>query len=102
MLEKLIHENEAAIGGEKAHAALIALARLQGKAVGFPGLKPVELDELDAGFVTKDGLAALLKCHVRTIENLMNARKIPFIKLTAKLVRFDWEKVKERLNSERN
>jgi hypothetical protein len=42
-LEKLIHENEAAIGGEKAHAALIALTRLQGKGVGFPGLKPSNL-----------------------------------------------------------
>jgi hypothetical protein len=49
--------------------------------VGFPGLKPVELDELDPGFVTKDGLAALLKCTTRTIDNLMVEGKIPYIKL---------------------
>jgi hypothetical protein len=98
VLEKLILENEATLGGERVHAALVALARLKGTAIGFEGLS-VSADEVfGPGFVDKPILAALMKCNVRTVENMMVWGKIPYIKLGKKLVRFDWEKVKARLN----
>ena len=61
-----------------------------------------ELNVPDEGFLTKDQLADRLKCTTRTIENLMFERKLPYIKLGRKLVRFDWEKVKAQLNAATN
>jgi excisionase family DNA binding protein len=54
------------------------------------------------GFLDKDGLAEKLKCHPRTVENMMADGLIPYIKVGRKLVRFDWEKVREELNRQRN
>jgi hypothetical protein len=99
LLENLIRENEATLGGEKTHTALVALSRLVGQSIGYEGLKSTEINYDEPGFLDKKGLAARLQCNTRTIENLMFERKIPYIKLGRKLVRFDWEKVKTRLNS---
>jgi excisionase family DNA binding protein len=44
----------------------------------------------------KQGLARQVKCSLRTIDNLMARRAIPFIKL-GRLVRFDVAKVKAAL-----
>jgi excisionase family DNA binding protein len=57
-----------------------------------------EIQSPSEGFLDKNGLADRLKCTTRTIDNLMVEGRIPYIKLGKKLVRFDWEKVKARLN----
>jgi excisionase family DNA binding protein len=57
-----------------------------------------EIQTPNEGFLNKEQLAEKLRCHPRTVENLMADGKIPYIKLGRKLVRFDWEKVKARLN----
>ena len=48
---------------------------------GVAGLEP-------PGYMTKQQVARHLAVSVRTIDALMRARKLPFIKLTRKLVRF--------------
>jgi len=48
------------------------------------------------GIEDKQGLAREIKCSVRTVDNLMAKRAIPFIKL-GRLVRFDVAKVKAAL-----
>ena len=48
------------------------------------------------GIEDKQGLAREVKCSVRTVDNLMAKRAIPFIKL-GRLVRFDVAKVKAAL-----
>ncbi|MBI4664446.1 MAG: excisionase family DNA-binding protein [Verrucomicrobia bacterium] len=47
--------------------------------------------------LTKDELAQRLAICRRSVENLMHQRRIPFVRLGGKLVRFDWERVKEAL-----
>ena len=47
-------------------------------------------------FEDKQGLAREVKCSIRTLENLMAKRAIPFFKL-GRLVRFDVAKVKAAL-----
>jgi excisionase family DNA binding protein len=71
-------------------AALSACRRLYGAMS--------EIQTPNEGFLNKEQLAEKLRCHPRTVENLMADGKIPYIKLGRKLVRFDWEKVKARLN----
>lgn len=48
------------------------------------------------GIENKQGLAREVKCSIRTLENLMAKRAIPFFKL-GRLVRFDIAKVKAAL-----
>lgn len=48
-------------------------------------------------YLTKQQLAARLGVSVRTIDGLMRQRKIPYIKLTARLVRFPADEVEAYL-----
>jgi len=48
------------------------------------------------GLEDKQGLAREIKCSVRTVDNLMAKRAIPFFKL-GRLVRFDVARVKTAL-----
>lgn len=48
-------------------------------------------------YLTKQQVARYLNVSVRTVDSLMRARKLPFIKLTRKLVRFRRQDVDEYL-----
>jgi hypothetical protein len=45
----------------------------------------------------KKQLAERLKLQVRGVESLMKARKIPFMRVTNKIVRFSWPRVEAAL-----
>jgi excisionase family DNA binding protein len=49
--------------------------------------------------LTKKELAGRLKMTASGIDKYMRKRKIPFIKLGRRCVRFDWEKVQEALTA---
>jgi excisionase family DNA binding protein len=40
------------------------------------------------GLLTKGELAAELRCSVRQIERLQHARKIPFLKISGRMIRY--------------
>jgi excisionase family DNA binding protein len=48
---------------------------------------PVSAGEA-AGLLTKKELAGFLKCSERQIERLQLARKIPFVKLSGRMIRY--------------
>ena len=48
--------------------------------------------------INKRQLAERLNLQVRGVESLMKARKIPFMRLTNKIVRFSWPRVEAALN----
>jgi len=45
------------------------------------------------GLLTKDELAAELRCSPRQIERLQQARKIPFVKISGRMIRYRRETV---------
>jgi len=45
----------------------------------------------------KKQLAERLNLHVRGVESLMKARKIPFMRVSNKIVRFSWPRVEAAL-----
>ncbi len=47
----------------------------------------------------KKQLAPRLNLKVRGVESLMKARKIPFMRISNKCVRFDWASVKAALEA---
>jgi len=47
--------------------------------------------------LTKQELATALGVSPRTIDNWMAQRRIPFIRITSRLIRFDLNRVKEAL-----
>jgi excisionase family DNA binding protein len=53
---------------------------------------PVSASEA-AGLLTKEELAGVLKCSERQIERLQVARKIPFVKLSGRMIRYRRESV---------
>ena len=48
-------------------------------------------------YLNKAELAAALGMTKRGVEELMRARKIPFLALGHRTVRFDWEKIQQAL-----
>jgi len=48
-------------------------------------------------YLNKTQLAQLLDLTKRGVEELMHARKIPFLALGHRTVRFDWEQVRKAL-----
>jgi excisionase family DNA binding protein len=48
-------------------------------------------------FLSKQELALALGVSPRTIDNWMKQRRIPFIRISARLIRFDLNRVKEAL-----
>lgn len=46
--------------------------------------------------MTKEDVAQYLRCTKRTVEKLMKDGKVPYFKI-GKLVRFDFDRVKEAL-----
>jgi excisionase family DNA binding protein len=48
-------------------------------------------------YLTKSELAAVLGMTKRGVEELMYSRKIPFLALGHRTVRFEWEKVRKAL-----
>ena len=48
--------------------------------------------------VDKKCLAKSLHVSIRTVDSLMASRKVPFVRLTKRCVRFDLQKVQEALN----
>jgi len=52
---------------------------------------------LPAGLLSKKEVAAVLNVSPRTVDNWMVQRLIPFIRLSARLIRFDLERVKAAL-----
>jgi hypothetical protein len=48
-------------------------------------------------FLSKQELALTVGVCPRTIDNLMAQRKIPFIRLSARLIKFNLERVKDAL-----
>ena len=55
------------------------------------------LTESTDGYLTKQGVADHLHVSTRTIDQLMRSKKISYIKLTRKLVRFKKAEVDEYL-----
>ncbi len=51
-----------------------------------------------AAYLTKHQVAALLGVSVRTVDNLMRDRRLPFIKLTGKLVRFPKAELEQHIH----
>jgi hypothetical protein len=47
--------------------------------------------------INKQQLAERLNLQVRGVENLMRARKIPFMRVSNKIVRFSWPRVEAAL-----
>ena len=47
--------------------------------------------------INKKQLAEILNLKIRGIESLMRARKIPFLRVSNKLVRFSWPAVQNAL-----
>jgi hypothetical protein len=47
--------------------------------------------------IDKKQLAERLKLQVRGVESLMKARKIPFMRVSNKIVRFSWPRVEAAL-----
>ena len=45
------------------------------------------------GLLTKEELAGVLRCSERQIERLQLARKIPFVKLSGRMIRYRRESV---------
>jgi excisionase family DNA binding protein len=48
-------------------------------------------------FLSKQELALLYRVSLRTVDNWMAQHKIPFIRLSARLIRFNLERVKAAL-----
>jgi excisionase family DNA binding protein len=48
-------------------------------------------------FLSKQELAFAVGVSVRSVDNWMAQKRIPFIRLSARLIRFDLERVKEAL-----
>ncbi len=46
-----------------------------------------------SGLLTKEELAAELRCSPRQIERLQQARKIPFVKISGRMIRYRRETV---------
>ena len=51
----------------------------------------------DAAFLTKRQLAAAMQVSVRTITELMKEKRVPFLRLKGRLVRFRMDDVNQRL-----
>lgn len=55
-------------------------------------------DDESCSLLTKQELAKKLNVSsIRVIEEMMRSRKIPFLKLSYRTVRFDWRKVQSAL-----
>lgn len=65
--------------------------------LGEPRIGSQEQTTTGEGFITKAELASRLKRSRRTIDNLMKARRIPFIKLNGRSVLFDWAAVRSHI-----
>jgi len=59
-----------------------------------------ELIDQDRAYIDKSELARLLGVCRRTIDNLMKRRRLPFYKITRKLVRFRRDDVEKYLRQE--
>jgi hypothetical protein len=54
-------------------------------------------EQFTGELLTKAQLAEKLNLHKRGIESLMKARKIPFMRVSNKIVRFSWPRVEAAL-----
>lgn len=50
-----------------------------------------------SGFITKKQVALLTHLSIRTVDNLISQKKIPFIKVTKRAIRFRWSAVEAAL-----
>lgn len=52
----------------------------------------------DPEYLNKAELARRLGISIRSLDNLIRARRIPYVKLSGKLIRFPYAEVKEHLD----
>lgn len=49
-------------------------------------------------YLDKSQLARRLGISIRSVDNLVRSKRVPFVRLTGKLIRFPWSEVKQHLD----
>lgn len=65
----------------------------------LPGLSPIKQVKMAEHYLTKQEVADRLRVSVSAVDKWMGRGRIPFIRFSARLVRFDWDEVRRAFTS---